>query len=479
MLELIKNIAKVTAGNSAPEKEVFSDTGIPFIRAGSLEFLVRGVSINECEKVDKSTANEKRLKLFPKGSILFAKSGMSAKMGRIYVLPVDAYVVSHLAVISITNENVNNNYVAYYFNYRPLVNLIKDDAYPSISIADIENVEIPLPKLETQNKIVAILDKAKAILDKREQTIKKYDELLRATFLDMFGDPVLNPKHFQIKNLPEFYINPKDGTKCGPFGSALRLYEYTDKGVPVWNMDNISKNTMEFIPEPNLYISEEKYEELKKYAVYNDDIIISRAGTVGKMCIVNSQYNKSIISTNIIRLRLDKQKLLPVYFIHLMKFASKGLVRLKKGAEDAFGHMSTGVLDNIEIPYPPIEIQNEYLKKYNALNELYGNYMKFSSISDSLIKSISQKAFKGELDFNTAVDLEVLLENNYDFFKENSNSNSIRLLLGRLNTDELNENKFNEQQAYDKAKSFVFELIKEGKVKQEFDDKTKKIKLTV
>ncbi len=72
-----------------------------------------------------------------------------------------------------------------------------------------------------------------------------------------------------------------------------------------------------------------------------------------------------------------------------------------------------------------------------------------------------------------------MLENDYQFFKENSNEKSIKLLLKRLDKDELNENKFYEHETYDKAKSFVFELLKEGKVKQIFDIKTKRVKLTV
>ena len=92
---------------------------------------------------------------------------------------------------------------------------------------------------------------------------------------------------------------------------------------------------------------------------------------------------------------------------------------------------------------------------------------------------MSQTAFEGALSFNTAVDLEVLMENDYNFFKENSNTKSIQLLLERLDMDELNEKKFSEQEIYDKAKGFVFELLKEGKVKQVFDEKTKRVKLTV
>ena len=73
----------------------------------------------------------------------------------------------------------------------------------------------------------------------------------------------------------------------------------------------------------------------------------------------------------------------------------------------------------------------------------------------------------------------MLLENDYAFFKKNSNREAIRLLLKRLDKDELNDNKFFEQRLYDKAKEFVFELLKEHKIKQIFDENSKRIKLTI
>ncbi|MBL0026902.1 MAG: hypothetical protein IPO98_18775 [Saprospiraceae bacterium] len=121
----------------------------------------------------------------------------------------------------------------------------------------------------------------------------------------MFGDPKTNEKGFEIKNLTEFYINPKDGTKCGPFGSALKKDEYTERGIPVWTMDNILK-TGEFNEFGCLFVSEEKHIELERYNARNGDIIISRAGTVGKMCIIKTEAKKSVISSNLIRLRIVK-----------------------------------------------------------------------------------------------------------------------------------------------------------------------------
>lgn len=121
----------------------------------------------------------------------------------------------------------------------------------------------------------------------------------------MFVDPVRNEKKWEKTLLQNTFSKEKEGAKCGPFGSALKKHEYVSDGVPVWNMDNIT--TAGFIKTGYLFITEEKYQELKTYSVSDGDIIISRAGPVGKMCVVRGIKSPSIISTNLIRLSLDSE----------------------------------------------------------------------------------------------------------------------------------------------------------------------------
>ena len=83
-IKKLNDIAKISAGQTAPKNNFFTEEGIPFVRAGSLEFLERGESIDLCEKISEENAKTCKLKLYPANSILFAKSGMSANKGRIY-----------------------------------------------------------------------------------------------------------------------------------------------------------------------------------------------------------------------------------------------------------------------------------------------------------------------------------------------------------------------------------------------------------
>ncbi len=254
---------------------------------------------------------------------------------------------------------------------------------------------LPLPTFKAQRRIAEILDRAEALRAKRRAALALLDELTQSIFLDLFGDPKVNPKQFPIKVLSELYINSKEGTKCGPFGSALKKHEYVEFGVPVWNMDNIDLDGRVVLPF-RMWITESKFRKLEAYSVQNGDIIISRAGTVGKMCVTNLGSHPSIISTNLIRLRLGP-KLLPLYFVSLMTYCRESLGRLKTGTDGAFTHMSTGILDMLRFPYPPHDLQQRYAAIVCSLDRQKKTMLSHLGELDQLFASLQHRAFRGEL----------------------------------------------------------------------------------
>jgi type I restriction enzyme S subunit len=258
-----------------------------------------------------------------------------------------------------------------------------------ISKGYINEIRIPLPPLATQKRIAEILDAADALRRKDQELLKKYEELAQAIFIDMFGDPVKNEKGWEIRKLGELF---SASVKCGPFGSALKKEEYTFHGIPVWIMDNIQDYA--FNQNGCLYISESKYKDLKSYSVTNGDVIISRAGTVGKMCVVNSEFTNSIISTNLIKISLEGSLLNPYFFVTLMKYFGKKIGRLRTGSENGFTHMNTGVLAGLEFPLPGIKRQNEFISVLESISIQTGS---LHYKPERLFNSLIQKAFKGEL----------------------------------------------------------------------------------
>jgi type I restriction enzyme S subunit len=266
-------------------------------------------------------------------------------------------------------DSFDGRYLYHYFRSKTFQRL--KDRYCSgatqkaINNNSFKKLEVPHYEIEQQKKIVQILDADNNLRQKRKEQLALLDDYLKSVFLDMFGDPQSNPKKFLVGELKEFYCDKKNGTKCGPFGSALKKYEYTNRGIPVWNMDNISIDG-QMLPKVNLFINEEKYCKLKTYSTFNGDVIISRAGTVGKMAVLKSSFNKSIISTNLIRVRFNNQ-LLPEYFVALMTYCKGRVGRLRTGSDGSFTHMNTGILDSLKFPYPPLELQKKFVEAKNNI----------------------------------------------------------------------------------------------------------------
>ena len=202
MKVLLKDIADIKAGQGAPQDdEDYSRNGIPFIKAGNLHQLLNGLDVNNLQKVSNDVASQYKLRLYPKGTILFAKSGMSCMKGYIYVLPCNAYVVNHLACI-IPYGNYSD-YLKYYLTYHKPSNLIKDNSYPSISLNDIGNQIIDFKTEKKQKTIVKQMKLLEQNISCLKKASKKYDDFIKARFIEMFGDLRTNNKNWQVVSFNE------------------------------------------------------------------------------------------------------------------------------------------------------------------------------------------------------------------------------------------------------------------------------------
>ncbi|MFL0100081.1 restriction endonuclease subunit S [Tenacibaculum maritimum] len=477
---LLKDISKVSAGNSAPKKDDFSNEGIPFVRAGSLAFLTSGRSIDECEKVTKSIASKKRLKLFKKDSILFAKSGMSSKMGRIYQLEEDAYVVSHLAVIEVDKLIANPSYIKYFFVLRPPFFLIRDEAYPSIKLEDIKNISLILPDLPTQNKIVAILDKVSALVQKRENSIALLRELISAQFLEMFGDPVLNPKKYSLSTLENLCHFITKGTT--PKAKEIHKEPF-ENSVPYLKVYNLSEDgSIDFHHNPS-YVSQEIHSNLlKRSKVYPNDILMNIVGPpLGKVGIVDSSFPEWNVNQAIVIFRC-KESISPIYLLATLK--SKNLLDdiMRKAVGVRQLNISLKVCRNIVIPVAPIELQNQFITIHYKIESQKETLMKSKNQLENLYNSLLQRAFNGQLNFNVDIELDALLATidlEQDAEKKKHDIKEITTVYAGRLLERIEEQKFETQIQYKQAKEVIFQMLREGILGQEYDEVSKSIKLNL
>ncbi|WP_338692453.1 restriction endonuclease subunit S [Bradyrhizobium sp. 26S5] len=324
--------------------------------------------------------------------------GMDGEFNRARWRGGRALLNQRVCKVSPSNGSLDERYL---FHVLPQVLKAIEDKTPFVtvkhlSVNDLREVELFLPPISEQGRIAAILDRADGIRRKRVQTHAMANELLRSAFLNLFGDPLANPHGFPTEEIAFHLSKQRTGTQSGPFGSALKKHEYTRAGIPVWGVDNVQQN--EFVNNAKLFISEGKFDQLQRYAVEAGDILISRAGTVGRMCIATPTVAKSIISTNLIRVVLDKSSLLPEYFVALFTYFPHRLGALKANNKDnAFTFLNPRTLKTIEIPIPPIELQEKYRRFSQAVERQMSLEREHLAGLKTLFASLSQRAFGNNL----------------------------------------------------------------------------------
>jgi type I restriction enzyme S subunit len=342
--------------------------------------------------ISEDGVNNGAAKLFSQGTVLVTCIG---EIGRVGVLRQRSSANQQITAL-VFDEKVLPDYAYYWFiaNRHQLGRFANEAVVPILNNERLQEVPFSFPAdREEQNRIIAHLDKSDSLVRTRRYALELTDTFLPAAFLELFGDPAENPRAFDRLQLEGLFAHSRDGAKCGPFGSALKKHEYVAAGIPVWTMNNVGVN--EFVEDGCLYITPQKFEELAAYDAQNGDILISRAGTVGRMAIVRTKHARSIIHSNIIRLSLNHAKILPIYFVALMTWFAPRIARLKRGQEDAYTFMSTGSLGELQIPLPPFPLQQRFATLVGRVECLHAVQREALRQAEHLFASLLHRAFSG------------------------------------------------------------------------------------
>jgi len=195
-------------------------------------------------------------------------------------------------------------------------------------------------------------------------------------------------------------IPTKEGMKTGPFGSLLKKHEHQAAGVPVLGIENIEP--MQFVHGSKIHITDAKAEQLAGYDVRHGDLLISRSGTVGEVCVMPADFGPARLSTNVMRVRFLAQSTLPEFFALLLNgspFVLRQVANLCKGTTRAF--LNQEILDSLIFPLPPLTEQRRILDEVYRLLSLQEAVLQTASMTARrcarVRQSILKWAFEGKL----------------------------------------------------------------------------------
>ena len=347
----LSEIAKVKAGNVAPKKGDFDECGVPFVRAGSLTNLLAGGRIADLERIGVSTARELRLTLFPKGTVVFAKSGMSCMTGNVYVLPEPCYVVSHLACII-----PNGNYAAYlkhYFRFNRPNRLIENPAFPSIKLSKIQNIELRLPTPQKVEEQVQSFECIEVSIERTKVQLSHLDSLVKSRFVEMFGDLEHGYKCSSCKL-----------ESIAEVGSSRRVFkdELLSEGVPFYRGTEVAELSAEGSIKPNLFISKEHYERLIGSTGKPEigDLLLPSICPGGQIWCVNTNAPFYFKDGRVLWIRPDRDAVDGVYLRHaLSTMFQMSFSNIASGT--TFAELKIFLLKELNVPLPELKDQKEFV----------------------------------------------------------------------------------------------------------------------
>ena len=229
--------------------------------------------------------------------------------------------------------------------------------FKAISRKILEETMIPDINFEQQHKCAENLEKIYGIIQNRRKELLALDDLIKARFVEMFGD-LANPECSWDKCKFVDACADKDDIKCGPFGTQLSKDEYTTSGIAVWEIPQI--NTA-FLSEPTHFLTEEKAEQLNSYTIIPGDIAMSRKGNVGKCALFPNDYPDGIIHSDVLRIRVDRERLNPAFMVcqlHFSGFVTRQIELVSSGA--IMAGVNVTKLKQIYVHVPPMDLQNQF-----------------------------------------------------------------------------------------------------------------------
>lgn len=354
---------------------------IPWIKSGEL----RESIINHAEEfVTVAALKESSIKLVPAGAILLAMYG--ATVGRLGILGIEATTNQAVCHIVPDPKVAVTRYV-YHALSSQVPNLISmgvGGAQPNINQGIIKSLAIPLPPIPEQRRIAAILDQADALRAKRREALAQLDSLTQSIFIEMFGDPVSNPKGWPIRKFSDVGSLDRGASKHRPRNAP----ELLGGAYPLVQTGEIA-NCDGYVRSHNASYSEFGLRQSKLWP--KGTLCITIAANIAKTGILTFD---ACFPDSVVGFKAEKSE--TVEFVRVwLSFLQKALEAA--APESAQKNINLAILRDLNIPLPPISLQRKFAERIGATEALRHTHRAALAELDILFSSLQHRAFRGEL----------------------------------------------------------------------------------
>ena len=374
------------------KSENYVDSGIRVIRIANVQ---KGYIEDNTPVFYQLETNELDKYMLEEGDLLMALTG---NVGRVAILKKEfmpAALNQRVACLRLKTDRVAKDYLFHVLNSaffeQQCIQSSKGVAQKNMSTEWLKDYEIPMYPKEQQELIADILDKTRNIIISRNYELKKLDDLIKARFVEMFGDAYLNEfgwKKIKIKNAVT--VEPQNGMY-----KPQSDYVTDGSGIPILRIDGFYDGVVtDFSSLKRLRCSEN---ERQKYLLYEDDVVINRVNSIeylGKCAHINGLLEDTVYESNMMRMHFDSTRFHPVYVCRLLcsRFVYDQIVNHAKQAVNQASINQKDVLD-FDIYEPPLKLQIQFADFVRAVDKSKVEIQKALDKTQMLFDSLMQEYF--------------------------------------------------------------------------------------
>ena len=382
----LNELANIYLGVTHTPEYVFE--GVPFL---SVKDISGGkICFDDCKYISKEEYDSLSEGAKPKvGDMLFCRVGT---LGKPIIIPEGTPLFGTFVSLGyLRNRNSDRcdlNYLKYWMysnSFWKQVNAnVKGASQVNLNTGWLSKFDIDLPGIAEQRYRISVLDKCKSVIEKREAELAALDNLIKARFVEMFGDPVKNPKGWEVVTIGDIVTEVRYGTSKpaveGGKYPYLRMNNLTADG-------HLDLNDLKYIDIPD--------DEIEKCVVRKGDVLFNRTNSielVGKTVVFDLQEDM-IIAGYIIRVRLNKRLLPEILSQYMNLEALKDILRsMAKGAVNQ-ANINAQELQSIKVYIPDMELQKQFIEMKNQVDKSKVAVQKALDETQMLFDSLMQEYF--------------------------------------------------------------------------------------
>ena len=337
------------------------------------------LSSHECISDEAAT----NISIVKKGTVIMS---FKLTVGKCAIAAKDLYTNEAIMAFNIKDGyEINSSFLYYYLKGYKWNGANKAVMGLTLNKATISKHNLSIPPLSTQQSIVSELDKINELIRLKKEQLKDYDNLAQSIFYEMFGDPVVNEKGWEVKKLGEVAL-----IKTGPFGSMLHKEDYITGGIPLINPMHIQN--FKAVPDKDFSISKEKAAELCNYQLKINDVIFARRGVIGRCAVISDKEAGCLCGTGSLFVRFER-KLSSIYTMYVVRTTSfiKELVSKAKGA--TMLNLNSSTMENLRFPLPPLPLQQLFAQRIELIEKQKAEVQRTIKALETLLASRMQYWF--------------------------------------------------------------------------------------